>query len=92
MSEAAREWNLRRKDAPRGETRRGVEENAEMVPEPIAVGETEAARLLGIGPRTLVKLRQAGEIPYARIRSRVVYSVADLRRWIAERTREGGAA
>lgn len=72
------------------------------VPEPaeaLAVNEAKAARLLSISPRTLWQLRRDGRGPtHAMIGSSVRYSVAELRRYLAERqavsptSRKGGAA
>jgi excisionase family DNA binding protein len=49
----------------------------------------EAARLLSISRRLLWSLTRSGEIPCVRIRRRVLYDPALLRRYIASRT-EGG--
>jgi excisionase family DNA binding protein len=43
------------------------------------------AGALGIGERTLARLTAAGEIPHVRIGRRVLYSPADLERWIQDR-------
>jgi predicted DNA-binding transcriptional regulator AlpA len=51
----------------------------------LAVDEAAAARLLSLSPRTLWGLRHDGRGPaHVRIGSSVRYSVAELRRWLAE--------
>ncbi len=57
---------------------------------PLLVDATRAAAMLSIGSRTLWSMTIAGEIPHVRIRSRVLYPVEDLRRWINHRKRGGG--
>lgn len=55
-----------------------------MLP-PILVDEQEARRLLGgLCSKTLFNLRQQG-LPHVRLGSRVMYSPADLARWVNER-------
>ena len=47
----------------------------------------EAARLLGLAPSTLAKLRLNGNGPiYCKLGRRVVYRRADLERWLESRT------
>jgi len=64
-----------------------------MTAEPLAallVDEREARRLLGgLCAKTLYNLRRAGELPGVRIGSRIMYDVADLRRFI-ERQKGAG--
>lgn len=57
----------------------------------LLVDEREAARLLGVSPRTIWALRARGELPAVRIPgTRLVrYSVETLRDWIA-RKQQGG--
>ncbi len=55
---------------------------------PLAVGMTEAARILGIGKRKLWELTNRGEIPHIRISRRVLYSIADLQAWLTEQSRK----
>jgi len=54
---------------------------------PLAVRPREAAKLLSISERTLWTLTQRGEVPAKRIgtgrRRTVLYSVAELRAWLA---------
>ena len=54
-------------------------------PEPSAflISEREAALKLGISSRTLFNLRQAGAVPFVRVRTRVLYSPSALEKWIA---------
>ena len=47
------------------------------------ISEREAARRLSLTTRTLFSLRMAGELPYVRIGSRVLYAPADLAVFIA---------
>ena len=52
----------------------------------------EAARLLGLAPKTLENLRSRGGGPrYAKIGNRVRYRPADLDDWISERMRASTA-
>lgn len=51
----------------------------------------EAAKALGICEKSLWNVtRPRGTIPCVRIGKRVLYSVADLQRWIDTQLREGG--
>jgi hypothetical protein len=51
----------------------------------------EASKALGICQKTLwANTCPRGRIPCVRIGKRVLYSVADLQRWIGEQTQEGG--
>lgn len=60
--------------------------------EPLAVPEPEAARVLGIGYRTLFDLRKANKGPkFVRIGKSVRYPVHLLREWLTDQA-EGGAA
>jgi len=60
-------------------------------PEPLAVDERQAVRLLGCCPKTLYTMRQEGTGPrHVRIgrsgsRGGIRYSVAELNRWLADR-------
>jgi len=53
------------------------------------VGRREAARLLSISERKLWSLTVSGEIPAAKIGTRVVYPVEQLRAWLEARTKGG---
>ena len=57
----------------------------------LTLTEPEAARLLGISPRKLWSLRQAGEIPYIRFGRSVRYVKSQLEQWLSA-SQEGGAA
>lgn len=59
-------------------------------PEPIAFNSTEAARMLGISPRTLANWRCQGRGPrYAHLtddpHSPIIYRRADLEEWVDAR-------
>lgn len=49
---------------------------------PLAVDETQAAKMLGISVRTLWEYRKNGEIPVVRFGRLVRFSVDDLRKFI----------
>lgn len=54
--------------------------------EKMAINEREAANAIGISARTLWELRARGDAPpHARLGKRVVYPVASLETWLAER-------
>lgn len=61
---------------------------------PLAVRPREAARILGLGERTLWQLTADGRIPCIRLgtakQSAKLYRVADLERWLAEAAGERG--
>ena len=57
--------------------------------EPLAVGATEAARLLGISRPTLYQLLNRQDFPSFRVGGRVLISVAGLQEWIDRQTKEG---
>lgn len=57
--------------------------------EPLAVGSTEAARLLGISRPTLYQLLNRQDFPSFRVGGRVLISVAGLQEWIDRQTKEG---
>lgn len=54
--------------------------------EPLAVGATEAARLLGISRPTLYQLLNREDFPSFRVGNRVLISVAGLQAWIDKQT------
>ncbi len=56
--------------------------------EPLAVGATEAARLLGVSRPTLYQLLNRADFPSFRVGSRVLISVSGLRDWIDRQTKE----
>ena len=51
---------------------------------PLLVDAKCAAAMLGIGSRTLWSITQEGTLPHVRIRRRVLYSVEELKRWVAQ--------
>lgn len=53
--------------------------------EPLAISETEAAKLLSVSTRTLFDLRKKGLIPHSWIGERVLYCPSELRRWLVEK-------
>ncbi len=57
--------------------------------EPLAVGTTEAARILGISRPTLYRLLNQADFPSFRVGSRVLISVSGLHAWIDRQTKEG---
>ena len=57
-------------------------------PVPRYFGPEEAARYLGLSPRTLQRMRVTGEGPrYVKVRRRVIYDRLDLDDWAAKRKR-----
>ena len=57
--------------------------------EPLAVGATEAARLLGISRPTLYQLLNRVDFPSFRVGTRVLICVSGLQEWIDRQTKEG---
>ncbi len=62
----------------------------------LCLSEIEAAKALGISSRTLFSLRAAGRIGFLKLgegaKSRVLYPMAALEKFVADNTRIGGAA
>lgn len=56
--------------------------------EPLVIGTTEAARLLGISRPTLYQLLGRSDFPCFRVGSRRLISVAGLQAWIDRQTKE----
>ena len=56
---------------------------------PLLLDEREAARLLGVAPRTLWSLADTGEVPCVRIGRRKLYSVSSLHEFIRQRESAG---
>ena len=50
---------------------------------PMLISEREAARLLGVSPRTVFTLRQGGRLPCVHIGASVRYDIVDIRAFIA---------
>ena len=59
--------------------------------EPLAVGSTEAARLLGISRPTLYQLLNRQDFPSFRVGNRVLISVDGLREWVKRQAQEVSA-
>jgi hypothetical protein len=58
---------------------------------PLAVGTPQAALMVGISARTLwANTSPRGTLRCARIGTRVVYEIDELRRWLAEQAAKGG--
>jgi len=57
----------------------------------LALRPGEAARMLGVSPRWLWAQTNAGAIPHAKVGRAVLYPVAALRAWLADRSRGGKA-
>jgi excisionase family DNA binding protein len=55
----------------------------------LLLSEAEAARTLGISPRTLFTMRKDGRIPFVRLGHRVLYNPRSLRAWL-EAQEQGG--
>lgn len=55
---------------------------------PLAVGTSEAARLLGISRPTLYQLLNRSDFPSFHVGNRVLVSVAGLQEWIDRQARE----
>lgn len=51
--------------------------------------EKEASAALKVSLSTLLRLRNAGEIPYLRIGAQIRYPADDLRRWIRDKCQGG---
>lgn len=62
-------------------------ERPPVPPAPILVGGREAARLLGIGQRTLHGLAVRGDVPSVRLGRRRLFAPAMLAEWAAARVR-----
>jgi hypothetical protein len=53
----------------------------------VTLNADSAARLLGVYPNTLYKLRREGKVPYLQINRRVLYSAAELLKYIRSNIR-----
>ncbi len=49
---------------------------------PLALNEKQAAKALGISERTLLTLRQDGDVPFKKVRGRILYPVSQLQDWL----------
>ncbi len=54
-------------------------------PERIALRSAECARALGVDERTLRRWQKDEGLPFARVGHTVLFPVAELRAWLAER-------
>ena len=59
-------------------------------PRPLAVDSKTAAALLGISPRKLWSLTNAGDIPSFRVGRAVRYRLSALESWMIQREKKGG--
>lgn len=57
----------------------------------LAVGAVEAAKMLGVSPRTVWALTRSGRLPHVRLGRRIVYPVEALRAWLAAEARNATA-
>ena len=55
----------------------------------LALRPKDAAKALGIGPRLLWSMTNRGEIPHIKLGKAVLYPVAVLERWLADRAVKG---
>ncbi len=51
----------------------------------LLISERDAALKLGVSERTMFNMRQDGEVPFVRVRTRIMYSPAALQKWIESR-------
>ena len=51
----------------------------------LLISERDAAVKLGVSERTLFNMRQDQQVPFVRVRTRVMYSPAALEKWIESR-------
>lgn len=65
---------------------------AEPQLQPLAVGQTEAARLLNLSVRTIRVLSKSGELKCARIGRARRYAVTDLAEFLRQRSENSAAA
>ena len=62
-----------------------MENQKNVVPAaPLALGPREAARSLGISPRTLWAHTKSGAVPHVRLGRRILYPVRELRDWLGK--------
>ena len=55
----------------------------------LALRPKEAAKALGIGERLLWSMTNQGLVPHLRLGKAIVYPVAELERWLADRAAKG---
>ncbi len=51
----------------------------------LLISEREAAEILGVSERTMFNMRQDEQVPFIRLRTRIMYSPAALAKWIESR-------
>ena len=51
----------------------------------LAIGEPEAAKRISVSERTMFNMRKDGQIPFFKLRNRIMYSPAALAKWIASK-------
>lgn len=64
-------------------------ENATNSPRPLSLRPKEAAKAIGIGERLLWSLTNQGLIPHRRVGRCILYSVAELEKWLADEADKG---
>ena len=57
---------------------------------PLLISATQAAKTLGISPRSLWTLTRAGTIPHVRLGHRIMYTHSSLHEAVAKNTFTGG--
>jgi excisionase family DNA binding protein len=57
----------------------------------LALRAREAAEILSVSERTLWTWTRAGVVPCKKVGGVVLYSVADLQKWLTAKPAEGGA-
>lgn len=54
----------------------------------LAVDALEAARMIGVSERTIRTLTKEQQIPFVRVRGRVLYPIAALEAWLRDQTEQ----
>ena len=57
---------------------------------PLLISAAQAAKTLGISPRSLWTQTQSGTIPFIQLGRRVMYSPSSLQDWVTKNTFVGG--
>jgi len=57
----------------------------------LALDERDAAKALGVSPRTMWQLARDGHIPFVRIGARKLYRLSTLEAYLAEKEKGGDA-
>jgi len=58
--------------------------------EALALRPRDAARMLGVSPRTLFEWTKNGLLPHIKIGRTVLYPVAELQAWLARQSAQAG--